>query len=110
MKEEAGDKKVLATTDATANAVQVIKAAILQSQQTFFEVWGMLDNYNSYYNMKKIILISVLLVLSLSGYAVHIETTVNLNVYYPEYSKVDLVWDEGDGSLDHFYYAIGIGV
>ena len=86
MKEEAGDKKVLATTDATANAVQVIKAAILQSQQTFFEVWGMLDNY-----MKKIILISVLLVLSLSGYAVHIETTVNLNVYYPKYSKVDLV-------------------
>ena len=33
MKEEAEDKKVLATTDATANAVQVIKAAILQSQQ-----------------------------------------------------------------------------
>ena len=28
MKEEAEDKKVLATTDATANAVQVIKAAI----------------------------------------------------------------------------------
>ena len=33
MKEEIGDKKKLITTDATANAVQVIKAAILQSQQ-----------------------------------------------------------------------------
>ena len=41
--------------------------------------------------MKKIILISVLLVWSLSGYAVHVETTVTLNVYYPEYSKIDLV-------------------
>lgn len=29
MKEEIGDKKNLITTDATANAVQVIKAAIL---------------------------------------------------------------------------------
>ena len=33
MKEEFEDKKELITTDATANAVQVIKAAILQSQQ-----------------------------------------------------------------------------
>ena len=33
MKEEVEDKKELITTDATANAVQVIKAAILQSQQ-----------------------------------------------------------------------------
>ena len=33
MKEEIEDKKELITTDATANAVQVIKAAILQSQQ-----------------------------------------------------------------------------
>ena len=33
MKEEFEDKKKLITTDATANAVQVIKAAILQSQQ-----------------------------------------------------------------------------
>ena len=33
MKEENEDKKELITTDATANAVQVIKAAILQSQQ-----------------------------------------------------------------------------
>ena len=33
MKKEVEDKKVMATTDATANAVQVIKAAILQSQQ-----------------------------------------------------------------------------
>ena len=33
MKEEIEDKKKLITTDATANAVQVIKAAILQSQQ-----------------------------------------------------------------------------
>ena len=33
MKEENKDKKELITTDATANAVQVIKAAILQSQQ-----------------------------------------------------------------------------
>ena len=33
MKEENEDKKELITTDVTANAVQVIKAAILQSQQ-----------------------------------------------------------------------------
>ena len=33
MKEEIEDKKKLITTDATANAVQVIKTAILQSQQ-----------------------------------------------------------------------------
>ena len=33
MKEEIEDKKELITMDATANAVQVIKAAILQSQQ-----------------------------------------------------------------------------
>ena len=33
MKEEFEDKKELITTDTTANAVQVIKAAILQSQQ-----------------------------------------------------------------------------
>ena len=33
MKEEVEDMKELITTDATANAVQVIKAAILQSQQ-----------------------------------------------------------------------------
>ena len=41
--------------------------------------------------MKKIMLISVLLAMSLRGYAVSIETTANLNVYYPEYSKIDLV-------------------
>lgn len=33
LKEEIEDKKELNTTDATANAVHVIKAAILQSQQ-----------------------------------------------------------------------------
>ena len=33
MKEDIEDKKELITTDATANAVQVIKAAILLSQQ-----------------------------------------------------------------------------
>ena len=33
MKEEIEDKKELITTDVTANAVQVIKSAILQSQQ-----------------------------------------------------------------------------
>ena len=33
MTKEIEDKKELITTDATANAVQVIKAAILQSQQ-----------------------------------------------------------------------------
>lgn len=33
MKEEVEDKTDLTTTDATANAVQVIKSAILQSQQ-----------------------------------------------------------------------------
>jgi len=29
--------------------------------------------------------------LQLNGYAVTVETTANLNVYYPEYTKIDLV-------------------
>ena len=32
-----------------------------------------------------------LLLLQISCFAVTVETTANLNVYYPEYTKVDLV-------------------
>lgn len=42
-------------------------------------------------HMKKIIIIPILLVLFMRSYAVTVETTANLNVYYPEYSKIDLV-------------------
>ena len=41
--------------------------------------------------MKRVFYIVVLLILHINGYAVTVETTVNLNVYYPEYSKIDLV-------------------
>ena len=39
----------------------------------------------------RIITIMVSLVLLIAGYASNVETTMNLNVYYPEYSKIDLV-------------------
>ena len=41
--------------------------------------------------MKKIISLMVSMALSICASAVNVETTVNLNVYYPEYSKIDLV-------------------
>ena len=41
--------------------------------------------------MKKTIIVIVLLAIATIGYAVTVETTVNLNVYYPEYTKIDLV-------------------
>ena len=41
--------------------------------------------------MKRIIGITTLLIIVASSLAVTVETTVNLNVYYPEYSRIDLV-------------------
>ena len=41
--------------------------------------------------MKRILYIATFLFLELNGYAVTVETTANLNVYYPEYTKIDLV-------------------
>lgn len=41
--------------------------------------------------MKKIKIIVVVLVLITRTYAVTVKTTADLNVYYPEYSKIDLV-------------------
>jgi hypothetical protein len=41
--------------------------------------------------MKKIVSIMALVLLQICCFAVHVETTVNLNVYYPEYTKIDLV-------------------
>ena len=41
--------------------------------------------------MKKVILIIALLILAFKGHAVTAVTTTNLNVYYPEYTKIDLV-------------------
>jgi len=41
--------------------------------------------------MKKVFTILTLLILQMNCFAVTIETTANLNVYYPEYSKIDLV-------------------
>lgn len=40
--------------------------------------------------MKKVILIIALLILTFSGYAVSVEKTANLNVYYPEYSRIEI--------------------
>lgn len=41
--------------------------------------------------MKKIFSIVVILALATNGFAVTVKTTANLSVYYPEYSKIDLV-------------------
>ena len=41
--------------------------------------------------MKKIVSIMALMLLHISCFAVTVETTANLNVYYPEYTKMDLV-------------------
>ena len=42
-------------------------------------------------NMKKFLFIVTLLVQQIDVLAVTVETTVNLNVYYPEYTKIDLI-------------------
>ena len=42
-------------------------------------------------NMKKSFFVIACLVLQIEGYAVTVETTTNLNVYYPKYSMIDLV-------------------
>ena len=41
--------------------------------------------------MKKVIAIMVLVLLQIGCFAVTVETTANLYVYYPEYGKIDLV-------------------
>ena len=41
--------------------------------------------------MKQLLSIVVLNALSLTGHAVTVEKTANLNVYYPEYTRIDLV-------------------
>ena len=41
--------------------------------------------------MKRVFYIVALLILHISGYAVNVETTVNLNAYYSDYAKIDLV-------------------
>ena len=42
-------------------------------------------------NMKKFLFIVALFVQQIDVIAVTVERTVNLNVYYPEYTKIDLV-------------------
>ena len=41
--------------------------------------------------MKKVITLIALALLQIGCFAVDVETTANLNVYYPEFSKIDLV-------------------
>ena len=41
--------------------------------------------------MGRIVSVLTLLILALDGYAVTVESTVNLNIYYPDYSMIDLV-------------------
>jgi len=43
------------------------------------------------YEMKRVFFVAVSLFLQISGYAVTVEKTTNLNVYYPDYTKIDLV-------------------
>ena len=47
--------------------------------------------------MNRIILIPLFLALTIYGFAVSVETTVNLKVFYPEYSKIDLVCGQMPG-------------
>ena len=51
-------------------------------------------------NKKNLIIFLALLILANKGYAVTVETTFNLNVYYPEYSKIDLVCGQMPKSTD----------
>lgn len=44
--------------------------------------------------MKKLFYIVVLLAVAVGSYAVKVENTVNLMVYYPEFSKIDLVCEK----------------
>ena len=44
-----------------------------------------------YLGRKKVLSIWVMMFLQISCFAVTVETTYNLNVYYPEYSKIELV-------------------
>lgn len=41
--------------------------------------------------MKKITVLGALVIMSVNGLATTVKTPANLNVYYPEYSKIDLV-------------------
>jgi hypothetical protein len=41
--------------------------------------------------MKKLLSIVVLVAFAVTGYAVTVEKTANFNVYYPEYTRIDLV-------------------
>ena len=41
--------------------------------------------------MKKLYFILFSMLLQIKCFAVTVETTVNLNVYYPEYSRINLV-------------------
>jgi hypothetical protein len=45
-------------------------------------------------NMKKFLFIVALLVQQIDVLAVTVETTVNLNAYYPEYTKIDLIYGQ----------------
>ncbi len=44
--------------------------------------------------MKKTLFLAFILFLQVSGYAVTVKTSANINVYYPEYSRIDLVCDQ----------------
>lgn len=44
--------------------------------------------------MKKTTILLALLILSVSGHAVTVETTKNLTIYYPDYSRIDLVCEQ----------------
>ena len=41
--------------------------------------------------MKKVISLITLALLQIGCFAVNVETTTNLNVYYPDYTKIDLI-------------------
>ena len=54
--------------------------------------------------MKKITMVIAIMALTYDSFAVTIETTVNLNVYYPEYTKIDLVC----GQMSKAFFAVSL--
>ena len=52
-------------------------------------------------SMKKTIFVLCALFLQMKGNAVTVETTANLNVYYPEYTRIGLVWGKGKWKFMH---------
>lgn len=50
--------------------------------------------------MKKIAMVIAIMALTYNSFAVTKEATVNLNVCYPDYTKINLVWADAKGCTE----------